>query len=165
MRPSWAARSQQSRKAPPAAPRSGAVPSTPARPAPRSRILARFKEGSGSVGLRGAGRRHGENGTGRDRGRIGPPVRTRRRSAPGPSGGTGVRGAGSRGPGRPCASPPPPPPPGPGRRAPHSARQSLTTASSPAPAPPSHFPPATAAAAAALGMIHRGGRDGGLPQP
>lgn len=76
--------------------------------------------------------------------------------------GTRAREAGSRDPGRPCASPPPPPPPGPSRRAPHSARQSLTTASSPAPAPPSHFPPATAAA---LGMIHRGGKDGGLPQP
>lgn len=165
MRPSWAARSQQSRKAPPAAPRSGAVPSPPERPAPRSRLLARFKEGSGSVGLGGqdgAMVKTGQEGTGEESGR---------QSAPGAVLLLGLRGGpASEEPeaaaqAAPCASPPPPPPPGPGRRAPHSARQSLTTASSPAPAPPSHFPPATAAAAAALGMIHRGGRDGGLPQP
>lgn len=122
--------------------------------------------------LRGGKRKSGTRGQDGARAKTGqePAGDAASQSAPGAEllrnrAGTQVQKAGSRGPGRPCTSPPPPPPPGPGRRAPHSARQSLTTASSPAPAPPSHFPPATAATAAALGMIHRGGRDRGLPQP
>lgn len=126
-------------------------------PAPVPHPL-RGKRKWGTRGLDGAMVKPGQEGTREPR-----PASPRR--APFRLGilrGPRARGAGSRGPGRPCASPPPPPPPGPGRRAPHSARQSLTTASSPAPAPPSHFPPATAAV---LGMIHRGGKDGSLPQP